>query len=150
MEFKTWFENEHYYMNPGEREENVYKLEYDKNGKSELIIDKKEKKYTFEMIQSFKDSCDVESILKRYTMGDASGLQRTEGFYTDTTAFPKDYAEFFNQIQELKNDFYNLSPDERAKYNHSLEQFVVGSKIKEAPTTEVVNNIESEVNTDES
>lgn len=115
--------HERIYCSSGLKVEPEYHVHYDKDGKRILKIDGQ--KNTFDDIQSHRESCDIEIILKRYMAGDFSVLNRNDPQYIDTTEFPKSYAEAFEKNQAAKEYFYSLDPEIRAQFNNSVEQFLV-------------------------
>lgn len=132
---KTWLDNilypdkvEHFYCDSGEFVENKYEVHYNKDGERELRNVGK-KKNTFDEIQSFRESCDIDVILKKYYNGDFTVLNRNEAQYIDVTQFPESYAEWFEQGEKAKRYFYSLDPEIRAQFNNSFEQFLT----KEVP-----------------
>lgn len=150
----TWLDrldpdkHQRFYCNPGEKVESTYEVHYDKNGVRELR-DMGKHKNTFDEIQSYRESCDIEVILKKYYNGDYNALNRNEACYIDCTQFPESYAEWFERGEAAKRYFYSLDPDVRAQYNNSFEQFLTA----EVPATFDVKpkeTIEKEVEKDES
>lgn len=130
--------HERFYINPGEAVEDNYAVHYDKNGVRHLRKDGKIN--TFDEIQSHRESCDVEVILKRYAHGDFSVLDRGDPQYLDTTQFPSSFAEWFEQGEKAKRYFLSLAPEVRAQFNNSFEQFLTA----EVPAKFEVKEVKSD------
>lgn len=78
----------------------------------------------YEMIQSHKDSCDVNLIIARFANGDSAALNKYKGFFGDVTEFPKTYAEMFERMSNAEVIFDRLPADIRAKYDNDVIKFV--------------------------
>lgn len=74
-------------------------------------------------IQSFRDSVDIGVILKKAVMGDLSGLQRVQGFYADTTKFPKTKAEMLQIVMDAQSNFEKLPNEIREKFDYDFNKF---------------------------
>lgn len=84
-----------------------------------------------EEIDSYKDGCALENIIKRYEMGDMTALNRNVAKYGDFTQFPKTYAEIL-QLQIDSNNLFNSLPvDIKAKFDNDANKFFVMSGSKE-------------------
>lgn len=67
------------FTNAGSRVHILHKPVIDENGHMELVESGKENIYDF--IQSFKDSCDISLIVKRFTNGEIDVLSRRQGMF---------------------------------------------------------------------
>lgn len=83
-----------------------------------------EVKNTYLMIQSHADSCDIHTILDRYSNGDVSVLGTVSGGFTDVTNMPSTFAEAQQLLLDATNKFDSLPVDVRAKFNHSPSEFI--------------------------
>lgn len=95
---------------------------------SEIIIS--------EYINSFRDECLIENIIRRFNNGDLSALNRVQGAYIDSTQLPKDihtankmlnYAQtIYNSLgSDLKKDYPDFSSFIDTFANvESINQFV--------------------------
>lgn len=141
----------------GSPEKTVFAGEYDDEGK--FSVKPVGKVNLYEEIQIYRDSCDINTILERYSAGDDSALQRTNGFFADLSAFPDSYAGVFNLIESCR-DFFNKMPASfKEKYGNNFETFMASAeaedflpKIKQDttpvspnPATPVVKPIETPV-----
>lgn len=86
---------------------------------------------TYQMIQSHKDSVDINVLIKRYVNGDTAALERVQGQYLDCTKLPKSYMEVLNTTIRAEADFMRLPVDVRAKFGHNFAQYIaeLGSEV---------------------
>uniref|UniRef100_A0AAU8AZ96 Internal scaffolding protein n=1 Tax=Dulem virus 202 TaxID=3145679 RepID=A0AAU8AZ96_9VIRU len=110
--------------NPGSEWETEYKERYDENGHPYLVETGKVNVY--EKIQSYRDECEIQSILSRYAAGDQTVMNRP-GYYIDTTVLPTSYTEYFNLMQEQKEKFNSLPLNIRKKFNNSFEEWAASA-----------------------
>lgn len=122
--FKTQFDaRERVTANPGSTVRVLYSPKFDAKGVMSLVESGKENLYEF--IQSHKESCDIHVILERFARGDVSALERVQGTYGDFSNMPRTYADMLNLVHSAEDAFSNLPVDERAKYGHSFERWLV-------------------------
>lgn len=112
--------------NPGNPLKQLYAGSYNERGQVELKEDGTEDLYAF--IQSFAESTDIHSILKRYQNGEVDVLEKVQGFYGDITEMPKTYAEALQRISDSEKVFMSLPVEIRAKFGHSFSQFLAASQ----------------------
>ncbi len=112
--------------NPGNPIKQLYSGSYNERGQVELKEDGTEDIYAF--IQSFADSTDIHSILRRYQNGEVDVLEKVQGFYGDITEMPKTYAEALQRIADSEKVFWSLPLDVRAKFGHSFSEFLASSQ----------------------
>lgn len=126
MKFKTQFDaRERVYSNPGSPVRTLYTPKFDEKGVMDLVESGREDLY--ESIQSHKESCDIHVILERFARGDVGALERVQGVYGDFSDVPKSYADMLNLVHSAEDAFSRLPVDERAKYGHSFERWLVES-----------------------
>lgn len=114
--------------NAGNTLEAQYRERYDENGQP--YLEKVGEVNTYEKIQSYREECDVMSILSRYAAGDTAALA-TPGYYIDTTKLPKTYTEYLNMMSEQRDKFEQLPLEIREKFGHSFEQWAATAGEKE-------------------
>lgn len=108
----------------GSPERLIRKAKYDENGSVSLEIVGKDNLYL--EIQSWKDACDVNLLVKRFAQGDASALQRRQAMFMDCTNFPQTYAEML-QLMDDVNTFWNtLTVDQKSKFDNDINKFFAG------------------------
>ena len=112
--------------NAGNPINQLYTGSYNERGQVELVEDGTEDLYAY--IQSFAESTDIHSILKRYQNGEVDVLEKVQGFYGDITEMPKTYAEALQRIADSEKVFMSLPVDVRAKFGHSFSQFLAASQ----------------------
>lgn len=119
---------ERYRSATGERVVIEYQPVYDSRGVWHLEPSGKTDRYL--EIQSYADSCDINTIMARYRNGETDVLQQVQGTYGDFSNIPTNYAELMNAKLEAERLFMSLAADVREKYNNSVEQFMaeIGTK----------------------
>lgn len=124
MVFPTMYDaRDRIFANPGSRTRDVYTAKVSHEGSIELEKTGEENLYDY--IQSFAESCDINTIVKRYANGDVSALSKTQGIYDDLTNYPKTYAELLNTVIAGEKAFMELPLETRAKFNHDYRQWLV-------------------------
>lgn len=91
------------------------------DGTIKLITDRLED--TDKIIDSYRQSTDINNILKRIQAGDVSLLNQKKGFFGDFTDFPSNYAEMLQLMHRGEEIFNKLPADVKAKYNNDFNQF---------------------------
>ena len=76
------------------------------------------------MIDSYRESCDLNVILARYANGDASALAVTQGSYFDAVGMPKTYAEMLNTVMTAENEFLKLPLNVRERFDNSFQRWL--------------------------
>lgn len=124
----------------GSPEKTIFAGEFDDEGK--FSVKSVGKVNLYEEIQMYRDSCDINTILERYSAGDDSALQRANGFFADFSAFPDNYAGVFNMIENCKDFFDKMPASFKEKYGNNFETFMTSAeaedflpKIKQEPSS---------------
>lgn len=112
--------------NPGNSIKQLYSGFYNERGQVELKEDGTEDIYAY--IQSFAESTDIHSILRRYQNGEVDVLEKVQGFYGDITEMPHTYAEALQRIADSEKVFMSLPVEVRAKFGHSFSEFLAASQ----------------------
>lgn len=112
--------------NPGNPIKKLYVGSYNERGQVELKEDGTEDLYAY--IQSFAESTDIHSILRRFDNGEVDVLEKVQGFYGDFTEMPQTYAEALQRISDSEKVFMSLPVEVRAKFNHSFSEFLSASQ----------------------
>lgn len=79
----------------------------------------------YEITQSYKQACSIESILKRAEY-DPTVLQQRQGVYCDTTLLPQDLISATAAVRRAEELYSSLPADVRSRYgsfNSFIEQF---------------------------
>lgn len=123
MVFPTQFDaRDRTISNVGDRIKQLYEARVDNNGAVDLVEAGRENLYDY--IQSFKESCDINTIVKRFAAGDTDVLARRQATYGDFTQLPGTYAELLNTVIQGENYFNSLPLETRAKFNHSFREWM--------------------------
>lgn len=125
--FKTQFDHrERIKTNSGNPIKQLFSGSYNERGQVELKEDGTEDLYAY--IQSFAESTDIHSILRRFQNGEVDVLEKVQGFYGDITEMPHTYAEALQRIADSEKVFMSLPVDVRAKFGHSFSEFLSASQ----------------------
>lgn len=107
----------------GDKLRQTYVAVYDQKHNRQFYRDKVIDQYA--RIQSFKDECLIENIIKRYAGGDLSVLNRSQGMYGDFTAFPSDPRSAHDLIMRAKEVYDSVPEEEKSKaFDGSFEGFL--------------------------
>ena len=116
----------------GDRIKKTFQLDVDPDGRKILretgVVD------VYEQIQSYKEECLIENIVKRALAGDPTALAKTQGVYCDTTLIPKDLISAHEAVRQAESIYKRLSPDVRgqfASFKEFVDQFGTLDKINE-------------------
>lgn len=121
--FRTQFDSRRpVYADPGDRIKVQYIGQYDDHGNVVLketgVVD------TYALIQSHRDSVDINVLIKRYVNGDTAALERVQGQYLDCTRLPKSYMDVLNTTIQAEADFMRLPVEIRAKFGHNFAAYL--------------------------
>lgn len=98
-----------------------YELEYSPQGVPHLVPTGTYDLY--EVIQSFRDECDLGKIFQRYANGDVMALNKRQGVFVDISEMPQDIFSAANLIDRVEAIYNGLSEDLRARVG-SFEDFL--------------------------
>lgn len=79
---------------------------------------------TDEIIESYAQSCSLESILNRFKNGDQAALNVKVPMYLDLTQFPKTYAEILQLGIDAENRFNALPADVKREWNNNWREWL--------------------------
>lgn len=126
----------HFTSEAGSPYKTIYAPVVNKDGTIDLK--EKEKECLYDYIQSFKDSCDINVLVKRYQMGDTAALMRGQTFFGDVTEMPKTFAEMLNVMVQGQNFFENLPAEVKEKFGNSFYQFAAAIDIESPEALELL------------
>lgn len=106
----------------GSRYKTEYSAKFDENGV--LVLEEVGKTDLYEYIQSFAESCDINTIMARYNAGDTDVLQRVQGFYFDVADMPDNMPEILNKLNHAENEFNKMPADFKEKYGNDFARFI--------------------------
>lgn len=112
-----------FFSNHGTKVKKVYEPFFTESGARVLVCVGEEDLHGY--IQSFKEQVDIQAILKRFELGDPSGLNAQVGMYGDFTRCPENLAQFLNLQNKAGQLFAVLPADVRAAFNNDVNQFFV-------------------------
>lgn len=69
----------------------------------------------YEVIQSFRDECDLGKIFQRYANGDVMALNKRQGVYADISEMPQDIFAAANLLDRVEAIYDGLSEDLRSR-----------------------------------
>lgn len=92
------------------------------NGRRELRKDKAVAIH--ELIQSHKEECEIENIIRRYVEGDLQVLQQRYGQFMDITNCPSSIADAQQFIINAKEEFTHLPKEIKAKFEYNPELYI--------------------------
>lgn len=98
-----------------------YELEYSPQGVPHLVPTGTYDLY--EVIQSFRDECDLGKIFQRYANGDVMALNKRQGVFVDISEMPQDIFAAANLLERVEAIYNGLSADLRARVG-SFEDFL--------------------------
>lgn len=123
--FRTQFnrpEKDRYFTNAGERIEMRHSPHMDSNGRRFLSKDKPVAIY--DLIQSHKEECEIENIIRRAVEGDYNALNCKEGVFMDITNCPSSIAEAQQYIINAKEEFEKLPKEIKQKFEFNPEMYI--------------------------
>lgn len=110
------------YCPTGEKIEYRHRASMKENGRRELIKDKAVAIY--DLIQSHREECEIENIIRRAVEGDYTALNASNPLYTDITNCPSSIAEAQQFIINAKEDFDKLPKEIKAKFEFNPEIYI--------------------------
>lgn len=106
----------------GDKYEMRHNPELDQWGKRTLVKDRKVEIY--DIIQSHKDECDFNLIIRRAIEGDVNALNIMEGHYIDITDAPRTLMESQNMMLKAQKEFEELPQDVRQKFDYDYHNYL--------------------------
>lgn len=124
MLFRTQFnKGEKTFKAPtGKKFEMRHEPEFDQWGKR--ILKKTRKVEIYDIIQSHKDECDFNLIIRRAIEGDKEALNIMEGHYIDITDAPRNLMESQNMMLKAQADFEKLPADTKQKFDYDYHNYL--------------------------
>lgn len=128
MKFNTWLSCVHgthkrFNCCSGIREVDKQHLVINKAGYP--VLETQGKTDLYAQIQSYKDTCDLEAILRTFDLGKLPALSFDDlGDLTDFTDAPKSAGELLKVVKDGELMFSQLPVGVRNEFNHSLYNFI--------------------------
>lgn len=151
MKFKTAYsEHSSVFSRPGSKIKNLYQKTYDSKGREVLV--KTGEKSLYDEIQASLESTKIENILARHVGSDLSALGLSNGVFGDNTVIPRTPLEALRQVDNIKRNFDNLSPEVKFLFESADDYFnsVASGEFLNRIQKLSVDNTESEVDSVES
>lgn len=101
-------------------EEYEYKVD-DKGVKKLVKTDKKTDVHS--RIQADADSCDINKLMLRFSLGDTEAINVRTGAFLDVTKMPTTLAELFDRSVQAEQLFDKLPADLKEMFNNSPSEF---------------------------
>lgn len=77
----------------------------------------------YDVIQSFRDECDLGKIFQRYANGDVMALNKRQGVYADISDMPQDIFSAASLLERVEVIYNGLPENLRARVG-SFEDFI--------------------------
>lgn len=106
----------------GELYHTIYRAKVKANGELDLVEDGKED--IKEKINSFRDTTDMQYILRQMALGNTSVLLKSPGDYGDFTGMPKTMAEAMQLQIDAERAFYDLPLDIRNNFDNDVHRWL--------------------------
>lgn len=136
MEFKTMFsKHERFISNPGYAEKDDFGIkikfapELDKYGNKVIIEQGKEDLYA--QIQSWRDECDINILMAKFTNGDKTALMKRVGAYLDISQIPDNFNDMLNLTTKAGFVFDSLPTDVKKVFGNNVNNFLANSTTEE-------------------
>lgn len=112
-----------------------YELEFSPQGVPHLVPTGSYDLY--DVIQSFRDECDLGKIFQRYANGDVMALNKRQGVYGDISDMPQDIFAASKLLERVEVIYNGLSEDLRARVG-SFENFLADplSVLSDSPSSD--------------
>lgn len=112
------------YAASGSGDRQQYVMRYDSGHNRHWVPERVLDQYA--KIQSYKDQCLIENIIRRCVNGDASALNQVQGFYGDVSGMPTSLPEMYDIMERSKGVFDALSEEQKAAFGGSFPAFLEG------------------------
>lgn len=116
-------ESKRFFSPSGTHDRLIYQPTITSSGARVLVCVGKESIHDY--IQSFKESTDMNVIMKRFLLGDTSVLNVNSGVYANVVGAPKTLAEFLNAQITSNQLFDKLPSDVRSAFGNDVNKFFV-------------------------
>lgn len=122
-------EHQHYFSDPGSpiRMERAPKL--DKYGNM-VVVDKGPIDYAA-YINSWRDDCDINILMARFTSGDKDALIQRVGAYMDVSKMPDNFNDMMNLTMSAQSVFDSLPTAAKEAFGNNVNNFLSNAGTKE-------------------
>lgn len=130
MEFLTQYDKqERTYSNPGSPVKMEMAPVLDKYGNK--TIEPKGPIDLYSQIQSWRDECDINILMAKFTNGDRTALMQRVGAYLDLTQIPDNFNDMLNLTTQASSVFDSLPVEVKEVFGNNVNNFLANSKTKE-------------------
>lgn len=77
----------------------------------------------YERIQAEAETVDLQNIIARFESGDKDALQRVDTLYFDTVNIPQNYAQMFEEVENMKHIFSTMPTAIKERFQNNPAQF---------------------------
>lgn len=106
----------------GSRTKPQYSARYDEAGL--LVLDEVGTVDVYADIQSYLDTVEIHTLLRRFANGETDVFSKIQGFYADVSELPKSNVEFLNRVLESQEFFASLPPEVKEIYGNDYARFM--------------------------
>lgn len=99
-----------------------YEYSLDKEG-HKMLVKSENQTNVYEIIQSYKDSCDINILMEKFALGDTEALNVKTGYYLDTRNMPTNIHEVFAMGLEAEQYFEGLPVELKENFDNSASVF---------------------------
>lgn len=110
------------FTDPGSRTKPEYSAHYDEAGN--LVLDEVGTVDVYADIQSYLDTVEIHTLLRRFQNGETDVFSKVQGFYADVSDLPKSNVEFLNRVLESQEFFASLPPEVKEVYGNDYVKFM--------------------------
>lgn len=107
--------------NPGQAEQEVYHGELLPDNSIKLVFDGYQNIQDF--IESFRESTEIENIIRRVNNGELDLLNQRSGVFGDFVGMPNSKSEALNSIISAQRFFESLPDEYRQNFGDSFDQW---------------------------
>lgn len=130
MSFRTQFDaHERVHSNPGSMIKDVMAPVLDRYGNR--VIEKENEIDLYAQIQSWRDECDINILMAKFTNGDKTALMQRVGTYLDLSVLPDNFNDMLNLTTKAQAVFDSLPVDVKQVFGNNVNNFLSNSKTKE-------------------
>lgn len=130
MEFRFKYDkHDRKISNPGDPIKDDNKPVLDKFGNR--VIESAGKIDLYAQIQSWRDECDINILMAKFTNGDKTALMQRVGAYLDLSNIPDNFNDMLNLTTTAQSVFDSLPTDVKKVFGNNVNNFLANSKSKE-------------------
>lgn len=123
----TFYEREKFYTDPGNEEEEDYIERINEVTREPEYVPTGHKRNLVDLHQADFDSVDINTLMKRYQVGDLNAIRHIEQvFYGDSTELPIDALDAANMVLASRQMFDNLPLEVKQKFDNNYLKWMDG------------------------